>query len=229
MPHTEEQIQELVREMYTIAETSEWDLAPEEIRVQSGRHWLPLPDAKILVLVAAAVILVVVGFVVANGSTSHRTAVSGPSTTNSTLSTGHPIAVPSLVGETQTQAATALSRVGLEAGPIDLVANRSVKAGVVISENPQPGSLVSAGSLVTLTVSSGPSPVHVPSLVGLSQNQAANVLRDAGLSVGSTSPQSSTTIPAGAVAGSRPSAGTLVVPGSSVDLVVSTGQSPAAP
>lgn len=88
MPRTEEQIQELVRELYTIAETAEWDLAPEEVRSKRGRRRISLPDGKILVLVAAAVILIVVGIVVANGSPSRRSTTNVPTTSAAPSSSG---------------------------------------------------------------------------------------------------------------------------------------------
>jgi hypothetical protein len=223
MPRTEEQIQELVREMYTTAESSDWELKPETIRSQRGQRRVPLPDVKVLVLVAAAVILIVVGIVVANGSISHRPTVSGPSSTTSTLSGGQSVTVPNGVGESQTQVATALGSAGLKVGPINLVANGSVKAGLVISENPQPGSVVSPGSLVSLTVSTGPSPVKVPNVVALAETEAANVLGSAGLNVGTITQEANTHFPVGWVVGQTPSSGTLAAPGSPVDLVVSTG------
>jgi hypothetical protein len=86
MPHTEEQVQELLHEMYTTAETTDWDLDPKAIRSLRGRQRMPLPDVKVLALVAAAVILVVVGIVLANGSHSRRSTASSPTTTVTTPS-----------------------------------------------------------------------------------------------------------------------------------------------
>ena len=95
MPHTEEQIEELIREMYTTGDSADWEIDPEKIRSQRARLRMPVPDVKVLVLVAAAVILIVVGIVVANGSPSRRSAASLPTTT---LSDPNSVEAPNLVG-----------------------------------------------------------------------------------------------------------------------------------
>jgi beta-lactam-binding protein with PASTA domain/predicted Ser/Thr protein kinase len=58
-----------------------------------------------------------------------------------------------------------------------------IPAGVVISTNPPPNTLVDRGSTVELIVSSGPGQVRVPPLVGLTEGQARNLLGDAGLGI----------------------------------------------
>ena len=55
-----------------------------------------------------------------------------------------------------------------------------IPAGVVISTNPPPNTLVDKGSTVTLIVSSGPGQERVPPLVGLTEGQARNLLDDRG-------------------------------------------------
>ena len=98
--------------------------------------------------------------------------------------------------------------------------------GTVLSANPQSGSNVNPGSIVVLTVSSGPADVSVPSVIGLSQSQAGATLGQAGLSVGSVSFEASTVYSSGQVIQSNPGPGTLVSPGTAVNLAVSTGAPP---
>jgi beta-lactam-binding protein with PASTA domain/tRNA A-37 threonylcarbamoyl transferase component Bud32 len=98
--------------------------------------------------------------------------------------------------------------------------------GQVLSADPATGTSVNKGSTVTLTVSSGPNSVTVPSVAGLSQTSAANVLGNRGLTLNGTTPQSSTQYPAGVVIGSEPGAGVSVPPNSGVTLIVSTGTPP---
>ena len=83
------------------------------------------------------------------------------------------------------------------------------------------------GQHVVLTVSSGPADVSVPSVIGLSQSQAGAALGQAGLSVGSVSFEASTVYSSGQVIQSNPGPGTLVSPGTAVNLAVSTGAPPA--
>ncbi len=97
----------------------------------------------------------------------------------------------------------------------------SVKAGLVISSNPQEGNNVPASTLVTLFVSKGQAPVAVPSVVGQQQNQAESALQGKGFNVSvKTDPTSSA--PAGQVISQSPSGGTAP-PGSTVTITVSGG------
>ncbi|HEV3263984.1 MAG TPA: PASTA domain-containing protein, partial [Acidimicrobiales bacterium] len=98
--------------------------------------------------------------------------------------------------------------------------------GTVLSADPASGTSINKGATVTLTVSSGPNAVTVPSVAGLSQSAAGNVLGNRGLSVTGTTQQSSTQYGAGLVIGSEPGAGASVNPGSGVTLIVSTGSPP---
>jgi len=224
MPHSEEQVQELLREMYSTAESNDWDVDAAELRSQRGRRDVPLPDVKVLVLVAAAVILVVVGIVVAHGSASHRSTASGPTTTPSTAAAATVVTVPNATNQTLSEATSALNMAGLTVTVTNVVNNEA--AGLVLNQNPAAGLQVSRGSAVSLTVSSGPSNVRVPSLIGLSQTQATNVLGQAGLNVGNIVSVPSNNFAANVVVQSSPGAGASVLPGSSVDVVVSSGPPP---
>src|SRR5664280_2916464 len=102
----------------------------------------------------------------------------------------------------------------------------TVPKGTVLSANPASGATVAQGSSVTLTVSSGPANVTVPSLAGLSQPQAGVLLGQAGLNVGNVTSQASNQYSAGLIIASRPGTGASVTPGSSVDIVVSSGPPP---
>jgi eukaryotic-like serine/threonine-protein kinase len=77
---------------------------------------------------------------------------------------------------------------------------------------------------VTLVVSSGPSLVAVPPVVGQTLNAAEQQLSARGLE--STSSEESSDRPAGEVIGQSPNAGTRVEPGSTVELTVSSGPEP---
>ena len=65
--------------------------------------------------------------------------------------------------------------------------------------------------------------VAVPGVVGLLQSDAEAVLVTAGLTVGTITEENSLTVPAGDVISQSPVMGTIVVEGSTVDLVVSLG------
>jgi hypothetical protein len=228
MPHTEEQIQEVIREMYLQAESSDWDLRPDEIRSHGARRDLPLPDVKVLVLVAAVVTLIVVGIVIASGSPARRSTADGP-TASTVASNPQVVVAPNLVGLSQEQAGAQLTQAGLNLGRINALPSQHL-AGTVISQTPAPGDSLRPGGTVDIAISAGPPPgttrtgeVVVPSLIGLPQTEAAQALAQVGLSVGTISAAPSSNFAAGTVVSESPASGSSVATGSTVELVVSTG------
>jgi beta-lactam-binding protein with PASTA domain len=131
--------------------------------------------------------------------------------------------VPNVVGLTQAAATTAIQNAGLVVGTVTQASSAIVPAGKVISENPAAGTSVAPGSSVNLVVSTGPAPVNVPNVVGLTQAAATTAIQNAGLVAGTVTQASSAIVPAGKVISENPAAGTSLAPGSSVNLVVSTG------
>jgi serine/threonine-protein kinase len=108
----------------------------------------------------------------------------------------------------------------------DLVANvvqvSSAKpANQVTAQNPQPGVVVLAGASVRINVSSGPKPVAVPSVIGLSYDSAAAQLQSAGFTVGRADVDSDQ--PAGQVVDQSPPGNSTASKGSPVTLSVSKG------
>ena len=104
----------------------------------------------------------------------------------------------------------------IEATPI---CSDTVAAGDLISQNPVSGTSVAPGSTVTLTFSSGPCPtdmVALPSFTGCFGAEAQ------GFTCTSTT-ECSDTIASGSVISQTPTAGTMVLPGSAVTLVISSG------
>ena len=73
-----------------------------------------------------------------------------------------------------------------------------------------------------------PPPVAVPNVVNLAQAAATTAITSAGLTLGTVTTASSQTVAAGLVISQNPTSGTLVAPGSSVNLVVSSGPAPVA-
>jgi hypothetical protein len=75
----------------------------------------------------------------------------------------------------------------------------------------------------TVSISVGEATSTVPLVAGLAQTAAETALEDAGLALGTVTPQSSATVPLDRVISQAPSANTRVATGSAVNLVVSTG------
>ena len=110
------------------------------------------------------------------------TSVKAGSAVNLTVSTGPaPVTVPNVVGLTQAAATSAITGAGLTLGTVSTASSSTVALGNVISESPVAGTSVASGSAVNLTVSTGPAPVTVPNVVGLTQAAATSAITGAGL------------------------------------------------
>ncbi len=145
------------------------------------------------------------------------------------VSTGGVI-VPNVQGQTQAAATAAIQAAGLSSGTVTTAASYLVPAGSVISENPVAGFQVSAGSSVSLVISTGgASQTAVPNVVKQTLAGAGNSIQAAGLVVGTVTPSPSSTVASGNVISESPTAGTQVSASSAVNLVISTGAGQAVP
>ncbi|HOK10616.1 MAG TPA: PASTA domain-containing protein, partial [Candidatus Hydrogenedens sp.] len=115
---------------------------------------------------------------------------------------------------------------GLTVGLITQECNDTVPSGDVVSQDPLSGQQVVPSTAVNLVVSTGPCPVTVPNVVGMAQNSAEDAIVGAGLTVGLITQECSDTVPSGDVISQDPLSGQQVLPGTAVNLVVSTGLCP---
>jgi eukaryotic-like serine/threonine-protein kinase len=129
--------------------------------------------------------------------------------------------VPPVAGENINTARTVLQDAGFSVSVINV--QNQKPSGTVIGENPVGGTRADEGSVVTLTVSSGPGSVSVPAVQGETVNQAKQALAQVGLKVGPVRHQANATTPVGQVIDSSPTAGQSLAIGSKVTLFVSTG------
>ena len=134
---------------------------------------------------------------------------------------GRMVDVPRMVGTTQQQAAAAARSSSLTVKVGAPESSKRYRAGLVIRTEPGAGDRVLRGTIVTLTVSSGPPLVAVPDVVGRSQADAEKALHRAGLTA-STSTEFSDEVADGTVIRQSPR-GRSVQPGSTVAIVVSNG------
>jgi serine/threonine-protein kinase len=85
-----------------------------------------------------------------------------------------------------------------------------VPKGAVVSVTPLPGTQLDIGGQVTIVLSKGPSPLPVPNVVGKSEDDAFNTLRQAGFDPVAAGDEFSNSVPAGAVTRTDPAVGTTV-------------------
>jgi serine/threonine-protein kinase len=129
--------------------------------------------------------------------------------------------VPPVVGESVSEATTNIENAGFNPTTVN-VPNTSA-SGTVIRQNPLAGTKLKQNATVTLTVSSGPGSISIPSVAGESEAQARKQLRQAGLKV-RIEQQNSQTVATGDATKTDPVAGTPIQVGSTVTLFISTGK-----
>ena len=136
------------------------------------------------------------------------------------FSSDHP--VPRVLDEDGAEARHRLDQQGFRTRMQDDEPHPTAPRGAVIWQDPAPGTVLPAGSTVLLTASAGPAPVAVPDVVGIDESQARKIIEAAGLKPGAAD-----SVPAGSdpgvVVATRPATGVGRDPGSTVDLVVSSG------
>ena len=134
------------------------------------------------------------------------------------------VKVPNVVGKKEADAKSALSSAGFSA-KIYRQYSDTVANGLVSQQFPAAGATAAAGSQVAIVVSLGKAPattVVVPTVGGLTQEEAVTTIEKAGLVVDLQTAASST-IASGTVGSQYPAAGAEVLPGSSVLVLVSSG------
>ncbi len=129
--------------------------------------------------------------------------------------------VPATAGLPRDQAAEKLEEAGFDP-KVETVNSSSVEEGRVIYSDPSAGTPTTHGSAVTLFVSAGPKLTKVPVLVGSQRRLAVQQIRGRGLTPSVSEEESSA--PAGEVISQSPSAGSEVEPGTTVGIVVSSGE-----
>jgi len=128
--------------------------------------------------------------------------------------------VPRLSGLSRSEAKRSLDQAGFGAAFVT-ASSSSVPSGDVISTDPPGGTTAKRGSLVTVTVSSGPRLVTVPAVVGRSSDAAKQAISGRGLNYSVSFQESQQ--PSGQVISQSPNAGTRVAVGDTVSIVVSQG------
>ena len=142
---------------------------------------------------------------------------------------GNPVTVPSEISQSVTVATQNLQALGLQVQVNP--SNNCTQVNVVCDQSPKGGTQINPGGTVTLftaptqatttTAAEG----SIPDVTGQTVAQACNRLGAAGFQCGSTTSQSSNSFASGIVIGTSPSAGSPASPGTTVNLIVSSGSS----
>lgn len=209
----------------------------------------PVPDVKGKTPDQAAAALKDAGFVM--GTVSYDAAATGApgavivqtpaagerskegAPVNVTVAGPEPVLVPSVVGQTQEQAAAALAAVGLNLGDPILQNSTTAPSGTVMQQEPVAGTQVPGGTAIGVVVSKGAAKVtppsststhvKVPALKGLKLSTAKSKLNSAGLKWKAVTGPGDGMTAANYVYKQSPASGTSVDKGSTVSIYYWTG------
>ena len=136
------------------------------------------------------------------------------------------IEVPKLLGLNTEQARDKLSELGLHAVVKDSIWSETEPVNTVLEQDPDPGEMITPEGTVYFRVSRGSRQVGVPSVVGLSYQEAYYTLMSAGLKGVVADSLYSDSYAANTVIRSSPGAGSKLEKGSTIRMYISRGPEP---
>jgi eukaryotic-like serine/threonine-protein kinase len=141
-------------------------------------------------------------------------------TAQSTTTTAPPTpTVPDVSGDTPTTACNILGQKGYTCGSTSYQSSSTVAQGSVIGTSPAAGTQFASGNTVNLIVSSGPSTIPVPSVIGDTYGVAKSAIRNAGLTPGN---DGSCVADSDTVSNQSPTSGAQAAPGATITLSCSS-------
>ena len=140
-------------------------------------------------------------------------------------SPGVQVQVPNLIGKTFEEARQAAADIGLNVTQVGFEQS-SASVGTVTKQDPLEGTLVTSGSVVSLTIAIGPETTIVPDLRLKTEQEALNLIAQAGLSIGTRTEAFDAVVPQGSIVSQTPGSGQSVARQTPVDYVVSKGPEP---
>ena len=136
---------------------------------------------------------------------------------------GNKIAIPSLAGMTQKQAAKTVAELGLKVDVTQEVFSEDIPKGKVITSDPAGGGRVAIAGTVHLIISKGKERIEVPNLAGLTIESATVALKEINLKIGRVSEKFSDSVEAGLIIDGNPVSGSPVRKDSTIELIISKG------
>jgi serine/threonine-protein kinase len=133
------------------------------------------------------------------------------------------VSVPDLTGKAVDQARAELRKKDLSLAQRGTEANDRIEKGLIVRQDPAPGSRIRTTRVVQVFTSSGSGTVTVPDLAEKPLEEALTLLQSAGLVRGRMIQVHTPRLPAGRVIDQRPAPGTVVERGFSVGLLLSQG------
>lgn len=129
------------------------------------------------------------------------------------------VKVPNVLGMTYENAEAELHKKGLEIEKGNEVFSDEYKAGEIVSQSPKADMKVKKGKVIRVNISKGAGTAIVPSLIGMTVDEAKAKLEESGFTLGSVDEAESSS-PAGTVISQDPGAGVEVESSQTVNIVI---------
>ena len=139
---------------------------------------------------------------------------------------GRTVPTPDVIGQPVADATATLTAAGLTLEVAGESYSETAPEGTIAVTDPPPGESVREGGTVQGSVSRGPERYEVPDVAGQDPARATAAITGTSLTIGATREEFDDRAPVGSVAGTDPVAGTILKPGTPVDLVISKGPKP---
>lgn len=133
------------------------------------------------------------------------------------------VTVPDLTGKTVPQARTELAKKDLSVAQRRSEFDDRWEKGLIVRQDPAPGSRIRVTKVVQVVTSSGSEKVSVPDLESKHLDASLTLLREAGLLKGKLTQIHTAALPAGRIIAQRPAPGSIVERNSPVGLLISQG------
>lgn len=129
------------------------------------------------------------------------------------------VAVPSVVGQAESAAVSALTKAGFKSNSIK-AASDTIASGMVISQTPSAGTAAKVGDTITIQVSTGAQTIQAPNVVGKTMTEAAAIIQAQKLIVKIIERTTTASADIGKVLDQSPSSGTSVKAGDTITITV---------
>jgi serine/threonine-protein kinase len=133
-----------------------------------------------------------------------------------------PVQVPDVMGYEREVAILLIEAAGLTVAGVDTIL-APAERGVVVSSSPPAGRSLNPGSGVGLFVSVGTATIRIPNVIGLTVEEATQLLEDAGLALGTTQRRTTNNYEPDLIFEQAPAEGTLSASGAAVNVTVARG------
>ncbi len=134
------------------------------------------------------------------------------------------ITIPDLAGKNMEEARKELLKKNLSIAQKEVRLSDDWEKGLIISQDPPPGSKTQINKVIRVIVSGGSRKVTVPTLVGKSLESATQILKEAGLARGKLSQVHTPLAAAGRIMAQEPAPASEARRNSAVGLLVSQGE-----